>query len=284
MTGFFEDAEWSSNAGHIGHERVLYAGLDHPLCTPAEGRSRVTASTRNPQIPSTCWLHSSWRTAAWGAVAADFQRSDARAIFDPDGPLWHFLTRPRGGSKSTDQAAVLLVWLVRTAAPGEKAYIAAADKGQSKFAVLDQLERVRRPYAGAAELRHGPGRTRSSPSPARPSRSWRPIARPRTALRPSFVVCDESRSGPIPEMPRGCGPRSSVRWPRCRDCRFVVLTIAGEPVHWSFKVLKGARKSKHWHVNEVPGPLRMARSRGTRGPAALVARKRVSQYHLQRMD
>jgi hypothetical protein len=75
----------------------------------------------------------------WGDVAADFQWADARAIFSDVSPLWHFLTRPRGGSKSTDLAAVLLVWLICVAMSGERGYIAAADKDQSKFAVLDAL-------------------------------------------------------------------------------------------------------------------------------------------------
>ena len=35
----------------------------------------------------------------WGDVAADFQKEDAEAIFADEGPRWHYLTRPRGGSK-----------------------------------------------------------------------------------------------------------------------------------------------------------------------------------------
>ncbi len=32
-------------------------------------------------------------------AATDFQEEDFRAIFNPSGPLWHFLTRPAGGPK-----------------------------------------------------------------------------------------------------------------------------------------------------------------------------------------
>lgn len=42
----------------------------------------------------------------WGEIATDRQREDAEALLDPSGPRFHYLTRPRGGSKTTDLAAV----------------------------------------------------------------------------------------------------------------------------------------------------------------------------------
>lgn len=42
---------------------------------------------------------------------------------------------------------------------------------------------------------------------------------------------------------------------KVRGCRLVILTSAGEPSHWSHKVLAEAKRSKAWRVNEVPGPL-----------------------------
>ena len=67
----------------------------------------------------------------WGEIAADFQWDDAEAIFSDDGPLWHFLTRPRGGSKTTDLAGISLCWLATVATPGARGYVFAGSKDQA---------------------------------------------------------------------------------------------------------------------------------------------------------
>jgi len=67
----------------------------------------------------------------WGDVAADFQIEDAEAILSDDGPVWHLITRPRGGSKTTDLAGVALCWLATTARPGARGYVFASSKDQA---------------------------------------------------------------------------------------------------------------------------------------------------------
>ena len=42
----------------------------------------------------------------WGEAATHGQLADAAAVCDSDGPSRHCLTRPRGGSKTTDGAAL----------------------------------------------------------------------------------------------------------------------------------------------------------------------------------
>ena len=56
----------------------------------------------------------------WGEIAEGFQIEDAEAVFSVDGPRWHLITRPRAGSKSTDLAGILLVWLATEALPGAR--------------------------------------------------------------------------------------------------------------------------------------------------------------------
>jgi hypothetical protein len=53
-----------------------------------------------------------------GDLWVEFQHEDARAILTPaDGaPRQHWLGRPKGGSKDTDVAALVLGWLVEDAA------------------------------------------------------------------------------------------------------------------------------------------------------------------------
>jgi hypothetical protein len=65
----------------------------------------------------------------WGTVCADFQIEDAEAFFADDGPLWHFLTRPRGGSKTTDLAAFSLVY--GSLLNGSRGYVFASSRDQA---------------------------------------------------------------------------------------------------------------------------------------------------------
>lgn len=71
----------------------------------------------------------------WGELATEWQWQDAEAIFSQVGPRWHFLTRPRGGSKTTDLAGVALAWLALCAAPGERGYVVASDRDQAALLV-----------------------------------------------------------------------------------------------------------------------------------------------------
>lgn len=192
--------------------------------------------------------------ATWGDTAEPFQWADAEAIFDPGGPVWHFLTRPRGGSKSTDLAAVLLGWVTCVAVPGEHGYIVASDKDQGGFAVLDAIAGLIRrtpELRGLVEIQSSKVIASSGATvevlAADGSSTW--------GLRPAFIVCDEIAQW-------GSTRNASNVWNalisatgKMPGCRLVLLTSAGEPSHWSYKVFKTAQKSERWRVNEVPGPL-----------------------------
>lgn len=190
----------------------------------------------------------------WADVAAPFQVDDVSAIFDPDGPLWHFLTRPRGGSKSTDLGAVLLAWLVLEAKAGERGYIVAADRDQGSFAVLDAIGGL----IGRTPELHGRVEVQMNRVVARSGATVEVLAADGAStwgLRPSFVVADEVAQWPSTRNARAVWTALVSALGKVPGCRFVVLTSAGEPSHWSRKVLLQALKSTRWHVNEVPGPL-----------------------------
>jgi hypothetical protein len=68
--------------------------------------------------------------ARWGTKAAPFQREDAEAILAGDRRL-HFLTRPRGASKSTDIAGVVLALLLEAFGPGDAGHVFAVDADQA---------------------------------------------------------------------------------------------------------------------------------------------------------
>src|ERR1700683_1901867 len=101
------------------------ADVDRPL-------DALERSERSMDLLSALVLEDGQR---WGAVAADFQREDAEAIFNPEGPPWHFITRPRSGSKSTDAAGGALKWLACETPAGARAYIVAVDEDQAALDV-----------------------------------------------------------------------------------------------------------------------------------------------------
>jgi hypothetical protein len=47
----------------------------------------------------------------WADAAEPWQWDDAQAVLDGEVPF-HFLTRPRGGSKTTDLAGLSIAWLL----------------------------------------------------------------------------------------------------------------------------------------------------------------------------
>ena len=76
--------------------------------------------------------------AAWGEAATDWQLADAAAVCDSDGPSMHYLTRPRGGSKTTDGAALAVALHLTDAPDGATSYVVAADADQAAL-VLDSV-------------------------------------------------------------------------------------------------------------------------------------------------
>jgi phage terminase large subunit-like protein len=67
----------------------------------------------------------------WGAAAQPFQVDDARAVLDLSGSRRHYLTRPRGGSKTTDLAGIGIAVLLEQAPGGSRSYAFAADRDQA---------------------------------------------------------------------------------------------------------------------------------------------------------
>jgi phage terminase large subunit-like protein len=193
--------------------------------------------------------------ARWGETAQPWQWTDARAILEPgsDDPRSHFLTRPRGASKTTDLAGVATAALLTQLTPAARAYAVASDADQARL-LVDALAGfvMRTPGIGGAlqadRWRVTATRTGASLEvlPADGPSAW--------GLLPAFAVVDEIaqwKSTPGPKMVWDA-VYSAV--PKVPDGRLVVMTSAGDPSHWSYKVLTHAKRSKAWRVLEVPGP------------------------------
>jgi len=80
----------------------------------------------------------------WGEVALDFQWDDARAVLDTSGSPYHFLTRPRGASKTTDLAGVAVAAMLTQLPDASRLYGLAADRDQGRLLVDSAAEFSRR--------------------------------------------------------------------------------------------------------------------------------------------
>ncbi len=191
---------------------------------------------------------------SWGERATDWQRADAEAVIDPDLARYAYLTRPRGGSKTEDAAAIALSLLVVEAPPGSRSYVLAADRDQGAL-VIDAL---------AGFVRRTPGI-----SGLVKVESWKVVARESGAslsilaadvasswgISPWLAVIDEIAQWAETRAPRALWESVASAVPKVEGSRLAVLSTAGDPSHWSRAVLDHALGSDRWHVSEVPGPL-----------------------------
>ena len=190
----------------------------------------------------------------WGEIAADFQWDDAEAIFSDDGPLWHFLTRPRGGSKTTDLAGISLCWLATVATPGARGYVFAGSKDQAAL-LLDAASGL---VDRTPELRDVIEVQASKLIALKSAQRRDPFRRWQRGIRYTSQILRRGRAGPMgsTRRPRKLWTAIISSLGKVPGCKFVCLTSAGEPGHQSHKVLQGALNApERWHVNEVPGPL-----------------------------
>ena len=193
----------------------------------------------------------------WGDLATPWQRRDATAVFSPRGPSLHFLTRPRGGSKTTDGAGYAVSLHLTEAPVGATSFVVAADASQAGL-IIDSVRGfiLRQPVLRTAmrvEARRvvfmADGERVSSLEvvPADEASAY--------GLRPWLVIADELAVWPETPNAKGVWAAIVSALPKVPGSRAVVLTSAGSPSHWSHKVLEQARRSKSWRVSETPGPL-----------------------------
>jgi phage terminase large subunit-like protein len=193
--------------------------------------------------------------ARWGEVARPFQVEDARAVLDLSGPRRHYLTRPRGGSKTTDLAGIGAAVLLEQAPAGSRSYAFAADLAQSALLLDAMAGFVSRTPELASALRVDASRvvnTRTGASleimASDDASAW--------GLRPFFVVVDEFAQWKTVPGPRRLWRAAYSALPKVPMSRLVILTSAGDPAHWSYGVLQRAlAQPDRWRVSETPGPL-----------------------------
>ena len=187
----------------------------------------------------------------WGDSAAGFQWEDAKAILGGREPPFHFLTRARGGSKTTDLAAMAAVLLLTT----ERAQLdwLAADSDQGALAIDAIAGFVfRTPFlSGALDVQSRRVVCRETGSSLTVLAADAPGAWGRTP-RAAFV--DELAQWGTTSGPKRLWEAMSSAVAKREDSQLVVLTTAGSLGHWSHGILKHAERDPLWRVHEVPGP------------------------------
>ena len=185
----------------------------------------------------------------WGSVAADFQVADAEAIFAQVGPRWHYLVRPRGGSKTTDTAGIALAWLATEAPAGARSYVVASDEDQgallidSASALVDGTPALRTAIDVASlKLTARSGATVEALAADGPGMF---------GLRPHLMIVDEFANWPATRNSRRVWTAILSAMHKVPGSRLVILTSAGEPSGQAFKVLEEARRSDRWRTSEV---------------------------------
>lgn len=188
----------------------------------------------------------------WVDAAHEYQLVDARAILSGADRPFHFLTRPRGGSKTTDLAAVALALLLDVRSR-ERLYWLAADREQGQLAIdaaagfLDRSPGLRGALTITSNAIEATATgARLAVLPADAASSW--------GLNPHAVFCDEICQWSDTAGPRQLWESVSSAVAKRADAKLVVLSTAGDPGHFARKILDAAQKSELWRVHEVPGP------------------------------
>jgi hypothetical protein len=213
----------------------------------------------------------------WGEVATDWQWADATAVLEPGnrGPRLHFETRPRGGSKTVDAAAMAAVALVEQVPPGARMYSFATDRDQARL-INDALAGlvVRSGLSGLIKVDRFSATAASGATlevlAADEASSY--------GLRSPFFLCDEVT------LWRDKGVWVSIvsAVPKVPGCRLLAMGSAGDPAHWSYDIRERAQKSSAWRLSEVEGPLPWVTPEQLDEQRALLTTSQFDRLHLNR--
>jgi phage terminase large subunit-like protein len=191
----------------------------------------------------------------WGEAAMAFQWEDAEAFFASSGPRFHFLTRPRGGSKTSDLAGFVAAWLVAEAGPGERAYAAAADRDQASL-LIDAVRgfRDRSPVLSGLDVSAfsvlGPNGARLDALSADGASAW--------GLLPSLLVIDELAQWAETPGAKRFFDALTTGLGKVPGARAAIISTPGDPgSHWR-SVWDFAEGSDLWRTSAVPGPVAWA--------------------------
>jgi hypothetical protein len=188
----------------------------------------------------------------WGDAAVPEQWEDARAVLDPSGQPYHFMTRARGFAKTSDLAGIGVAAMLAQLPAASRLYGLAADRDQGRL-LVDSIAgyAARTPELGSALIVDAYKVTAANGSVLEVLPADAPGA---YGLRPAFAIVDELSQWSSTAGPRRLWEAVSSAMAKVPGSRLVVLTSAGDPSHWSHKVLEHAYADELWRVHEIAGP------------------------------
>lgn len=187
----------------------------------------------------------------WGEAAAPFQVDAARAFLEGE-VRRHFWLRPRGGSKTSDAAGLLLSLLVTEAPARSRSYCFAVD--------ADQADLIRDAAAGFVARTPGlPAMVKVDGSKLTASNGatvqiMASDAASSWGLRPWAVVLDEVAQWPETGKHRKLYSSVMSALPKVKGSRALLITTPGDPSHFTFDRWESAVESGQWWTQCVPGP------------------------------
>lgn len=218
----------------------------------------------------------------WADAAMEWQVADARAVLEPEpgDARQHFLTRPRGGSKTTDLAGICLAALLEQLPSASRAYWVAADRDQGRLGV-DALAGLvaRSGLSRLVKVDQWRATVLANGSSVEVLAADAPGAH---GLKSPFFVVDEAAQWPGDFTHRGVWEAVTSGLDKVPGARLVVLTTAGDPAGWFSKVYRHARVSSAWRVSEVPGPLPWRSPVFLEDQRALLSDSAFARLHLNR--
>jgi phage terminase large subunit-like protein len=190
----------------------------------------------------------------WGEAATPDQWADAAAVLDPAPPNLHFLTRPRGGSKTSDLAGIAVALLATALPPLSRSYAFAVDRDQAGLLVDAARGYIDRTPGldGHLEVSASVIRNRAHGATLEVMAADDASA---FGLRPHLTIVDEAAQWRSQDRTRRLWAAILSGLPKVPGSRLVVLTSAGDPSHFMHAVLEGARTSDAWRTSEWPGPV-----------------------------
>jgi hypothetical protein len=180
----------------------------------------------------------------FGDVMAPFQCETFQHYFDPLSPPNLWVSRPRGGSKTTDVAALAVHELV-FAPTGSLMVAVAADQNQARL-LLDAMRRWRDANPHLKGFQMGRNEVRN-PATGSVLRTLASDTRGNLGLTPWRVFADELAAWGSREH----WDVMQTALPKVPGSRAIVTSTAGSPSHWSFGVWQHAHDSDKWSVQHT---------------------------------
>ncbi len=190
----------------------------------------------------------------WGDVAHPVQWTDAEAVLNPASTTpYHYLTRARGWSKTGDLAGMAIAVMLEQLPAESRCYALAADRDQGRLLV----ESIAGFVAGTPELGGLLDLNAYRVTACRSGTTLDVLAADAPGaygLRPAFLIVDELAQWATTPAPRQLWEAVTTAMAKIAGARMAVLTSAGDPSHWAFKILEHARSDPLWRTHEVAGP------------------------------